>query len=134
MPLATYAIESLPVLESEVPTNADGVVYVCSTCGRLWGRVDSGTSRFLPEDVPCQLHRPVGVADQFRIPGSLLPIVHEPFNFPGLSAVTLAHLPPELVRREFFLHLAHFEKVLSHGNQTSQQGGESRVPDEVPPP
>ena len=117
MPQAAYFL-SRRVYHGLVPPGSDSAVFVCAHCGEAWARVSvPGSSQWLVESVPCEGHRPAGVADSFRISGSILPIQSE-WAGPQYGATMLENLPPELVRREFLIHLAHVErKVYHYGNE-----------------
>lgn len=76
------------------------LAYFCPVCGEVWGRLVACDSRgqqqqFRSITVACAEHR-----DPWNIPGSMLA---ESF------AAHLNELPPEALRREFYIHLSHFE-------------------------
>lgn len=82
--------------------NRQGLAYFCQDCGEVWGRVVAQNERgeqqsFRCIPAPCRQHR-----DPWDVPGTFL---RESFS------TRLNDLPPDALRREFFLHLNYFEQA-----------------------
>ena len=81
-----------------------GWAYFCRSCGSVWAAIVATTASgyrvgFEPIVATCKDHY-----DQWEVPGTIL---HLPVS------LLLLDLPPEVIRREFYLHLDYFEKELA---------------------
>ena len=87
--------------------------YFCGTCGEVWARIIANPSAWEVRQVPCELHRPSSVQDWSATPGSILTaFIHKNMTAVTGWAAALELLPPEIIQREFNLHLTRFEKSL----------------------
>ncbi len=86
--------------------------YFCSTCGEIWGRVWAvGVDEWDVETVACEEHRPQGVIDWSRVPGSFLSRQFRSAYSPrSHQAISVEHLPPAVLRRELELHILNVER------------------------
>lgn len=82
------------------------LLYVCTTCGKVWGRavVDGGNS-WHAIHAPCSAHKPIGVMDWGRLPGSFLLAEPSTAHLAAMwHAAAVETMPQEVLNRE--LHLA----------------------------
>lgn len=102
------------LLASSPATASRSFAYFCTTCGEIWARAWSSTSAEWDVEVaPCTEHRPQGVADWGRIPGSLLHPRTRSADLPRWAqSISLEHLPPAVLRRELEVHLNYAERQL----------------------
>jgi len=92
------------------PIVSDSIAYFCRRCGDIWARAVAG-SEWQIEQTPCEAHASSGVADWNKVPGSLLNgLVSQNFLGKFLHAAAIESFPPEVIRREFTLHLDYYEQ------------------------
>lgn len=68
----------------------------CPVCADVWARAGIPGEAFFVFHIPCRRH----TFDGISVPGSLWPVGDSDF---------LDSLPPLVLRREFLLHLDHYE-------------------------
>ena len=114
MPLATYHFNEGPLAAAgTVPAAAHSLVYVCTTCGKLWARINCERALWYVCSAPCELHTPIGVQDWLCVPGSLiLPGVYVASDW--CAAAKPEYLPPALWARELDVHLKHLQRKLEN--------------------
>jgi hypothetical protein len=102
------------------------VVYVCPTCGEAWGRIfiSGGESQYWEmEPTPCEKHRPQGVQDWGRVPGSFL--VGTDIEKRNMRVTAwgraIEHLPQELYKREFELNINWYEGKLKDEQDSREE-------------
>lgn len=101
------------------------MLLVCSTCGEVWGRVlveDSAGQvvPWEPDSVPCEQHQEVTWRDWGTIPGSMISrffsrarTCSSPLTQPSYAwANVFEHIPDELLKLEFKIHLDYFSKEI----------------------
>ena len=108
--LVQYFLRNAKIAEIDFPRRAQSLALFCSTCGDIWGRVFAA-DEWRVESVPCEKHRPTGVPDWGRWPGSFLnPLItcyHVGFDeWP----TCVEYLPDTLVKREFDLYMSYLAK------------------------
>lgn len=115
MPTALYFIHGKLHGQSTFPCNftPHSLAYFCPTCGEIWARiVIAEESYWSVEHVTCKKHRPQGVPDWGKIPGTLCASISSWRK--DLSVMwwgrALEHLPPAILQREFELTLSHYER------------------------
>jgi len=118
---ASYFIQNNFAGESEVDTSyvskPSSIAYFCGSCGEIWSRIILGEDYWRVIQAPCEKHKPLGVIDWLHVPGSLLSIfVSKTYVSINNWACTIEYLPPELIVREFQLHLTHYEKEVQYDN------------------
>lgn len=88
-------------------------MFVCTTCGEVWGRIFIPGATWGVHQAPCQKHAPTGVPDWGRIPGSMLAqtLTAEATSTMFWGSV-IEHLPKSLWERELNIHLQYQERFL----------------------
>lgn len=83
--------------------------FVCPVCCKVWGILAIEERELIFTASPCVRH--AGYSP-YRVDGSLL-YSYSTFEAGNFDVALLDALPPELLRREFELHLNHYEKELA---------------------
>lgn len=94
---------------SEGWTTHQNLGFVCPVCCKVWGVLSSGQGELVFTTSCCSRHAGQGEYSFSRVDGSLL-YSYSTFEYGNFDLPLLAALPPELLRREFDLHLNHFER------------------------
>lgn len=88
---------------------AESLLLICPWCGETWARLQLPSSLFYSARmVPCEHH---AVQEPFGpVPGSML--TEEGIG--NIDTALLNALPPELIEREFYLHVKTFTEELNN--------------------
>ena len=76
--------------------------FICPECQDVWGLIEYPNRHWLPQYVCCRQHR--DTRSCYHVPGSMLYMIEDLDNY-----------PEALVRREFEVHLQHYEKGVQYG-------------------
>jgi len=84
--------------------------YFCLTCGEVWARIVCNGVGWEVLKVPCPKHKPSSVTDWREVPGSFLCGYKVVSDFMSVMdwPKALDKMPPEILRREFDLHMNWF--------------------------
>ena len=84
----------------ELPMHCGSTLLLCPWCGNVWARLTALDTTFWSQRfIPCHNHQAAAFAYGCDVGGSLLELDPELIN----------HLPEQLLKREFYLHLAQQE-------------------------
>lgn len=92
--------------DSEGWTSARNLGFVCPVCCKVWGILSGLEGELVFVTSCCRRHAGHNPA---RVDGSLL-YSYSIFEYGNFDQALLAAMPAVLVRREFELHLNHFER------------------------